>query len=233
MWHHLFKTWSKGIQEKVINHPLQFCFFGPFRAAPAAYGNSQAGGESELQCRPPPQPQQSQIRATSVTYPTAHGNARSLAHRVGPGMETASSWILVTFVSAEPQCELLWNYLLHRKFIFRKEFLLHFGTWISPTALPLFHGEAFPSRNYVNLNMQFSSSYCAKLEVKQNLPDAQCTRMTLVTSGPLLQMTTLLSVNCQQTLRLHYLIGHVIDYVYMIYLISRFLGQTRKQQKLC
>ena len=41
-----------------------------------------------------PQPQQLGIRAASSTYITAHGNARS---------EPASSWILVSFITIEPQ----------------------------------------------------------------------------------------------------------------------------------
>ena len=35
----------------------------------------------------------------SLTYTTAHGNALSLTHQVRPGIEPASSWILVGFVS--------------------------------------------------------------------------------------------------------------------------------------
>ena len=46
-----------------------------------------------------PQPQQRQIRATSATYNTAHGNTRSLTHRVRPGIGSESSWMLVRFVS--------------------------------------------------------------------------------------------------------------------------------------
>ena len=42
-----------------------------------------------------------------MTYTTAHGNARSLTHRVRPGIEPAISWILVRFVSAEPHWKLL------------------------------------------------------------------------------------------------------------------------------
>ena len=38
------------------------------------------GGESELQLPATPQPQQCRIQATSVTYTTAHSNARSLTH---------------------------------------------------------------------------------------------------------------------------------------------------------
>ena len=49
------------------------------------------GVESE----PMPQPQQCQIRAESVTYTTAHGNARSLTHRARPGIEPATSWFLM------------------------------------------------------------------------------------------------------------------------------------------
>ena len=55
------------------------------------------------------QPQQLRIRAMSVTYTTAHGNARSLTHWVRPGIQPASSWILVT---REPQRELLRWFLL-------------------------------------------------------------------------------------------------------------------------
>ena len=51
------------------------------------------------------QPQQCRIQAFSVTYTTDHGNTGSLTHwerRIKP----ASSWILVRFISAEPQREL-------------------------------------------------------------------------------------------------------------------------------
>ena len=41
-------------------------------------------------------------------YNTAHCNARLLTHGVRLGIEPASSWILVGFVSAEPQQELLY-----------------------------------------------------------------------------------------------------------------------------
>ena len=46
-----------------------------------------------------PEPQQCGIRATSVTYTTAHGNARSLTHWARPWIEPATSWFLVRFVS--------------------------------------------------------------------------------------------------------------------------------------
>ena len=53
-------------------------------------------------CQSIPQPQQRQIRATSVTHTTAHGNTGSLTHWARPGIEPVSSWISVRFVSAEP-----------------------------------------------------------------------------------------------------------------------------------
>ena len=55
----------------------------------------------------------------SVTYTKAHGNAGSLTQRARPGIRPASSWILVRFVSAEPQWELLNNFILH---FFKKYF---------------------------------------------------------------------------------------------------------------
>ena len=47
----------------------------------------------------------------SPTYNTAHGNAGSLTHRAWPGIEPASSWIPVEFITTEPQRELLRHFL--------------------------------------------------------------------------------------------------------------------------
>ena len=47
------------------------------------------------------QPQQRQIQA-SATCTIAQGKAGPLTHWAGPGMEPASSWILVGFVTSEP-----------------------------------------------------------------------------------------------------------------------------------
>ena len=58
------------------------------------------GVESEnYSCRTMPQPQQYEIWATSMTYITAHSNAGSLTHWARPGIEPASLWILVRFIS--------------------------------------------------------------------------------------------------------------------------------------
>ena len=51
-------------------------------------------------CQPMPQPRQHWIRAASVTYAPACSNARSLTPRARPGMEPASSWILVGFLTS-------------------------------------------------------------------------------------------------------------------------------------
>ena len=40
-----------------------------------------------------------EIWVASVTHTAAHGNAGSLAHWAGPGIEPASSWILVRFLT--------------------------------------------------------------------------------------------------------------------------------------
>ena len=46
------------------------------------------------------------IRAASVTYTTVCGSARSLTYRARPGIQPATSWFLVGFVSAVPLREL-------------------------------------------------------------------------------------------------------------------------------
>ena len=40
-----------------------------------------------------------EIQAMSATYITAHGNAGSLTHWMRPGIEPATSWVLVGFVN--------------------------------------------------------------------------------------------------------------------------------------
>ena len=52
------------------------------------------------------------------TTPTSQGNAGSLMHWVVPGIEPTSSWILVRFVIAEPQWELLNSSFLNVIYLF-------------------------------------------------------------------------------------------------------------------
>ena len=69
------------------------------------------------------EPQQLGIRAASVTYTTAHGNAGSLTHGARPGIEPATSWFLVGFVSTAPQWELPLSHYFKTHFCFSfKEF---------------------------------------------------------------------------------------------------------------
>ena len=63
-----------------------------FRATPVAYGIFQA---------------RDWIEAKSVTYTTAHGNTGFLTHWARPGIEPASSWILVRFITTELRQKLL------------------------------------------------------------------------------------------------------------------------------
>ena len=60
------------------------------------------GSNWSYNCWPTPQPQQCRIRVPSLTYTTAHGNTGSLTHCARPGIESATSWFLVGFVSAAP-----------------------------------------------------------------------------------------------------------------------------------
>ena len=54
-------------------------------------------GQIRVELQPPayPQPRRHQIRAMSVSYTSACGNAGSLTHWVRPGIKPASPWILV------------------------------------------------------------------------------------------------------------------------------------------
>ena len=96
---------------------LLLLLFWLFSAAPMAHESSQARGSNRsYSCWPTPQPQQCRIRAESVTYTTAHGNAGSLTHWARLGIQPASSWMLVRFISTEPLWELqgmgLWIFLV-------------------------------------------------------------------------------------------------------------------------
>jgi len=79
----------------VIGFFFYFLFFLLFRAAPVAYGELNRS----CSCWPMPQPQQHQIWTLSATYTTAHSNTKSLTHWARPGIEPASSWMLVRFIN--------------------------------------------------------------------------------------------------------------------------------------
>ena len=93
-----------------------YSFFVCFRAAPMAYGSYQARGRigavaaslHHSSILTATATRQLRIQVLSVTYSTSHCNARSLTHWARPGIEPTSSWILVGFITTEPQQELLW-----------------------------------------------------------------------------------------------------------------------------
>ena len=68
-----------------------FFVFCPFRAAPTAYVGSQARGP---------------MVAIAGSLRHSHGNAGSLTHWARPGIEPATSWFLVGFISTAPRQEL-------------------------------------------------------------------------------------------------------------------------------
>ena len=77
-----------------------------FRATLGVCGGSQARGwiraTTACLCH-----SHSNARSESCLRPTtAHGNAEYLTHWARPGIEPASSWILVEFITNEPQWEL-------------------------------------------------------------------------------------------------------------------------------
>ena len=76
----------------------------PFRAAPAAYGISQARGQirAVAACH-----SHSNARSEPCLWSTpTQGNAGYLTHWARPGIKPESSWILVKFFTTEPQQEL-------------------------------------------------------------------------------------------------------------------------------
>ena len=90
-----------------------FCLF---RAALSAYGGSQTRGQIGAIAAGLRHSYNnaSSEQATPVTYATAHSNSRSLTHWERPGIEPASSWILVRFVNhwaitGTPWVHLFWT----------------------------------------------------------------------------------------------------------------------------
>ena len=81
--YHLLLFQSGGLLAYLIDwfYLFIFCLFG---ATPVACKSSQARGW---------------IRAASATYTTAHSDARSSIQWARPGIEPASSWILVGFMT--------------------------------------------------------------------------------------------------------------------------------------
>ena len=84
---------------------LFICLSLLFGAAPAAHGSSQARGRIGA-IAAGLRHNHSNARSVSVTYTTAYGNTRSLTHWARPGIEPATSWFRVGFISSVPRWEL-------------------------------------------------------------------------------------------------------------------------------
>ena len=100
-WFHLHDM----VEAVILGFCLFVCLFLLFRATPEAYGGSQGRGwiwttAASLY--------HSHTKSKLCLLPTAQlmATTGSLTHRARPGMEPATSWILVGLVSAAPQWEL-------------------------------------------------------------------------------------------------------------------------------
>ena len=98
---------------EINNSLLSFIFLMLFSTTPAGYGSAQARGW--IGAVAAPLAYTTATAMPSVTYTESHSNVGSLTHWVGPGIKPASSWILLRFVTAEPQRELLHFLLIYIK----------------------------------------------------------------------------------------------------------------------
>ena len=86
--------------EFILFYSFLFSFYGCIGSMWKFQGE---GLNRRCSCRPTPLPQQNRIQDASASYTTAHSNAGSLTRWARLGMEPASSWILIRFISPEPQ----------------------------------------------------------------------------------------------------------------------------------
>ena len=101
----IYTTSSLSIHLSFIFNPvckfipiLKFFSFLLFRAAPMACGSSQARGR---------------VGAVAASLHLSHSNTRSLTHWATLGIEPASLWILVGFISTASQQKLPHSYFLN------------------------------------------------------------------------------------------------------------------------
>ena len=106
--------WKFYLSKFLIYSAFFFVFIGqhPWHVEVLRLGSNQS-----CSCWPTPEPQHRQIWAASLTYTTAHSNVRSPTHWGRPGIEPASSWMLVGFITTEPWRELLVLCFLQNVFI--------------------------------------------------------------------------------------------------------------------
>ena len=103
-------------------------YFLLFRAAPRTYGSSQARGQIGTVATGLHHIHSNTSSEPCLQPPIAHGHAGSLTHRARPGIEPASSWILVRLFSAKPRelLVLLILYILGSKQDFPASFAFFF-----------------------------------------------------------------------------------------------------------
>ena len=89
-----------------------FFFFGSMGPYVWHMEVPRLGVESELQLPAYATATATPDLATSVICTTAHGNARSLTYSSRRGIEPMSSWILLGFITTEPQWKLLSFFLI-------------------------------------------------------------------------------------------------------------------------
>ena len=92
------------LSHRYLSLPLSLSLSKSFRATPKACGSSQTRG---------------QIIRIAAGLHHNHSNTRSLTHLARPGIEPTSTWILIRFITTEPQWELPINlfYCFHVFFI--------------------------------------------------------------------------------------------------------------------
>ena len=97
-----------------------------------------------------------------MTYTIAHGNARSLTHWVRPGIQSASSWMLVKFVSSEPWWELPVWILKHLLLIYLSYWLIfHTEKWLLKW-IPLYTSD---SNGAIQFNTVLSTYYVPRTKL--------------------------------------------------------------------
>ena len=115
---HCARPGIEPLSPKLPEPPMvRFFFFFLMRAVVVAAAAAEGGCGLHFQPMEVSRPvveSELQLLATAtarselrLTYTTGHGNARSLTPWARPGIEPASSWILVGFFPAEPPWELL------------------------------------------------------------------------------------------------------------------------------
>ena len=122
-----------------------------FKATPATYESSWARDQIWTAAAGLYHKMEMADRAASVPYTVVSGNSRSLTHWARSGIEPATSWFLVRFVSGAPGRELLSCLILKCEIVLLKLYIKYFILWkvelISTKKFFLFQKTAFPHKD--------------------------------------------------------------------------------------